>query len=114
MLPQGVCVAVHHFQQLNAVLREFTPVKETGSGPGRVDEAYAMETAALGLTFEVMDHHISGLNLECASSIGSVYWQSFQVWVNINEESLYDIFFLAFLGLGKNSSGSQGTSHCVR
>eukprot|EP00095_Tigriopus_kingsejongensis_P008395 maker-scaffold9_size846264-snap-gene-4.19 protein:Tk08395 transcript:maker-scaffold9_size846264-snap-gene-4.19-mRNA-1 annotation:"beat protein" len=51
-----------------AELREYHP---------RV-ESDGLETSVLGLLFKVKQHHLGGLKLECTSSIGSVYWQSFQ------------------------------------
>ncbi|XP_059095713.1 uncharacterized protein LOC131890389 [Tigriopus californicus] len=55
-------------EMLQAELREYQP---------RV-EPDGLETSILGLIFKVKPHHLGELKLECRSSIGSVYWQSFQ------------------------------------
>ncbi len=59
---------------LLARLHEYQPVR---GKPGQGN--HAMETAKLGLSFEVPpSFYPGGLKLECSASIGSVYWQSFQ------------------------------------
>ena len=63
--------------QLDAQLLEYKPQVEEVVEHG---VKQSLETSALGLTFRVRANHVGvGLRLECTASIGSVYWQSFQV-----------------------------------
>ena len=65
----------------------------------------SLETSALGLTFRVRASHVGvGLRLECTASIGSVYWQSFQVIWTQSYKQNFSVEFDSMLELTNKRS----------